>query len=129
MRRGTVVAVLTAALLGLTGCGEPVSSSATHHASSAATPDKSASAVTIRVEVKAGKVISGGGKHPVALHSDLVLEIVSDKADEVHIHGYDKEAEVAAGKPTRIEFTANIPGEFEVELHHSEVELCELQVQ
>src|SRR6266540_869636 len=67
---------------------------------------------------------SGGTTRPAA-----VLEILSDSDDEVHVHGYDKEAELKAGTPTKVSFTADVPGVFEVELHHSELELCELQVQ
>lgn len=137
--RGTGVAgVLTAAVLGLAGCGgggepgvAPSPTPATTEASPtpSATPSATAAAPTVRVEVKGGKVVSGGGRHKIKLGSTVVLEVVSDTADEVHVHGYDKEFALKPGKPSRIEFTADIPGVFEVELHESGAALAELQVQ
>ncbi|MGH3735065.1 MAG: hypothetical protein ACRDT6_05520 [Micromonosporaceae bacterium] len=137
--RGTAVAgVLTAALIGLAGCGgsEPdkaggASPEPTAEASPTGTTAASptAAAPTARIEIKGGKVTAGSGRHKVALGSTVVLEIVTDTADQVHVHGYDKEFDLTAGRPNRVEFTANIPGVFEVELHESGLALFELQVQ
>jgi hypothetical protein len=136
MRRLVAVAVLALGLFGLVGCGGSEAPKAAAPTKSVAGPNSTRTKPgatndqpTVRVAVKDGKVVSGGGKHNIKLGSEVVLEIVSDKADQVHVHGYDKEAELTAGKPTRIEFTADIPGVFEVELHHAELQLCELQVQ
>jgi hypothetical protein len=113
--------VVAGGLAGLAGCGGAADSP-----KSGGTPRPAA---VIEIEVKAGKVTKGGGKHEVKLGRKVVLEILSDSDDEVHVHGYDKEAELKAGTPTKVSFTADVPGVFEVELHHSELELCELQVQ
>lgn len=84
-------------------------------------------APTARFEVKNRKVVSGPRRVEVKLGSQVVIEVLVDAADEIHVHGYDDEAAVAPGKPTRLVLTANIPGVFEVELH-SGVMLCELRV-
>ena len=52
----------------------------------------------------------------------------SDVADEVHVHGYDLMADVAPGKPVRIEFTANLTGRFEIELEDRGKQIAQLTV-
>ena len=49
-------------------------------------------------------------------------------ADEAHVHGYDREAELAPGTPATVRFAADIPGVFEVELHETGTVLLSLQV-
>jgi sirohydrochlorin ferrochelatase len=49
--------------------------------------------------------------------------------DKVHLHGYDLSADVAPGRPAVIDFTADAPGVFEVELEQAHLRLVELQVQ
>jgi hypothetical protein len=44
-------------------------------------------------------------------------------------HGYDLSADVAPGRPAVIDFTADAPGVFEVELEQAHLRLFELQVQ
>ena len=39
--------------------------------------------------------------------------------DELHVHGYDIEEELPAGKQATIDFTADQTGVFEVETHES----------
>jgi len=55
--------------------------------------------------------------------------VTADRADEVHVHGYDRMVDVEPGKPAVLEFTANLPGVFEVELEEASLKLVELQVQ
>lgn len=59
---------------------------------------------------------------------EVLFEVDSDVADEVHVHGYDVEAELAAGKPTKVSFGADIEGVFEIELHESGATIAELTV-
>ena len=65
-----------------------------------------------------GKVAPDPGrKVEVATGDHVHLSVTSDHADEVHVHGYDIEKEVSAGGTVTIDFTAGIPGQFEVEAH------------
>jgi hypothetical protein len=52
-----------------------------------------------------------------------------DGGDPVDPHGYDLSADVAPGRPAVIDFTADAPGVFEVELEQAKLKLFELQVQ
>ncbi|MGH3661219.1 MAG: hypothetical protein ACRDT8_06255 [Micromonosporaceae bacterium] len=139
-REAAILGVAMMLLAGVSGCGggsdpgsagrddKPMTAQPTE---SEATPSESpsAEAPTVRVKIKSGKVTAGGGVHKIKLNSTVTLEITSDVADEAHVHGYDKTIKLKPGKPTRTTFTADIPGGFEVELHHAGTVLCELQVQ
>lgn len=81
----------------------------------------------IRVVVSGGDV-QGGGRVEVPLGARVVLLVEADRPDEVHVHTYDLAARVAPGEPARIEFTADIPGVFEVELEEAGVLLLQLEV-
>lgn len=86
-----------------------------------------ASGTLIEVTVSEGKV-EGGGRVPVELGSTVRLRVAADVTDEVHVHGYDLTARVTAAEPSELEFTADIPGVFEVELEESGVKLADLEV-
>ena len=82
----------------------------------------------IEVVVTAGRVSGDTGRVPVAAGEHVTLVVTSDAADEVHVHGYDLDAELSPGQPTEIAFDATIPGVFEVELHEAGTRLLSLQV-
>ncbi|MFP5320805.1 MAG: hypothetical protein ACLGIC_03060 [Acidimicrobiia bacterium] len=75
-----------------------------------------------------GGQVDGGGRQPVSVGDTVALVITSDVADEVHVHGYDLYADLVPGEAAVVEFTADIPGVFEVELHDARVPLVELEV-
>lgn len=81
------------------------------------------SSVEVRVEGAANS-----GRIQVDTGAEVRITVTADITDEVHLHGYDLNAEVAPGQPAVIEFTAEIPGIFEVELESSHRSLVELQV-
>jgi hypothetical protein len=64
-----------------------------------------------------------------AQRGDVVeIVIVSDVADQIHLHGYDIEAEVSPSTPTKVRFVADLPGIYEVEFEGSGQELFDLEV-
>jgi hypothetical protein len=139
--RRFVVAACAVTLLAAAGCGgndrpaaEASPSPVVTTAPTEASPSPSASASptvaapTAAFEVKGYKVVAGPRTVQVKLGTEVVLEVLSDADDELHVHGYEKKAKVTPGSPTRVSFAATIPGVFEVELH-SGVKLCDLRVQ
>ncbi len=97
--------------------------------SSSATSTPEAVAPTrIEVVVAGGKVTTAQPVVDVALGSPVLLVVTSDKADELHVHGYDKKASVTPGKPIELRFDATIPGVFEVETHAGHQRLVQLRV-
>jgi hypothetical protein len=84
--------------------------------------------VVLEVVVEGGSVLEGGGRESVPLGSTVALVVTSDVEEEIHLHGYDVELEVVPGVPAVLEFTADIPGVFEVELHGSGLGLWDLEI-
>ena len=131
-----------AALLGLplilavplSGCAGKAPDSAaagtTSGSTSSSASGTSSAATTQRIEVTVAGGKAGGdtGRVSVAVGTSVTLVVTSDVADEVHLHGYDKEAELSPRRPSEIQFDATIPGVFEVELHKAGTVLLRLQV-
>ena len=86
-------------------------------------------AQTIQVQVVGGQVQTANSEVNVPLGTPVRLEVASDTADELHVHGYEQHAPVSPGSPAVLEFTADIPGQFEVELENTQTELLQLRVQ
>ena len=61
------------------------------------------------------------GPRLVKLVRDEVVEmtVVSDRADELHVHGYNLYATLTPGKPATLRLTARRTGRFGFELHNS----------
>ncbi|HVF21344.1 MAG TPA: hypothetical protein VNA14_14040 [Mycobacteriales bacterium] len=72
--------------------------------------------LTAEVAVAGGKVTRKSSTFELKRGDRARIVVTSDAADEVHLHGYDVKAAVAPGSPATLEFTATIPGQFEVEL-------------
>ncbi len=83
---------------------------------------------SIEVTVQDGEV-SGHREVSVGVGTEVSLEVTSDTADRIHVHGYDLYEEVPAGGSATVEFTADIPGVFEVELEDNHLLLLELTVE
>ncbi|MFB7517045.1 hypothetical protein [Streptomyces sp. NPDC056144] len=58
----------------------------------------------------------------------LTLRITGDRADTVHVHGYDREVPLSPGTPATLTLTADRTGLFEVETHESGLLLTQLVV-
>ena len=65
---------------------------------------------------------------PVALGQTVILRLVSDTDQEYHVHGVDLEKQVAAGVEATFEFTADTPGDLEVESHTTDAVLATIRV-
>jgi heme/copper-type cytochrome/quinol oxidase subunit 2 len=83
----------------------------------------------IALVVTAGDVSGATGRVVVELGSEVRIEVTADVVDEVHVHGYDLTVDTVPGRAVITEFTADIPGVFEVELEESKLPLTQLQVQ
>jgi hypothetical protein len=87
------------------------------------------SGVLVQAKVTGNNVATTSKRVRVDLGQKVRIQVEADRAEEVHVHGYDLKGDVAPGKPAVIDFTANVPGVFEVELEEAGLELFELQVQ
>lgn len=56
------------------------------------------------------------------------IVVTSDEADSLHLHGYDETADLEPGQEAVLEFVADQTGLFELETHHSQLQLLQLVV-
>src|SRR5258708_5260955 len=140
LSRGTALALLPAlGMLVLAGCGGNSDAGSGSSPSTAPTtvttptgtatapqtstpsnttdPSGNTADVTINVTVANGKVNPSGASINVKASQTVLITAVSDAADEVHVHGYDKQLPLTPGKPASVKFVANMKGTFEVETH------------
>lgn len=133
----TAVALL--APLALAGCGGSDPSTVEAGASSSpavvpsdgGAPSQAAdteSAQVVSLTVAGGKVTGDTGRVSVEQGTRVRLTVLADVADEVHVHGYDLMQDTAVGQPVSLEFVADRPGVFEVELEGAGLPLTRLAV-
>lgn len=75
-----------------------------------------------------GQVATESDRYVVDVGSTVELRVVTDVADDAHLHGYNVSATADESGFARITFTANLPGVFEVELEDQSVVLFEIVV-
>lgn len=75
-----------------------------------------------------GGEVEGGGRIEVPLDGEVRLTVTADVSDEVHIHGYDIFFDVEPGVAATHDFTADIPGIFDVELEANHTLLVALEI-
>ncbi len=94
-----------------------------------ATTTNLAATTTIPIDVyyEGGQLV-GPGRFTFAVGDEVLVRVLSDVDDEIHVHGYDLLFPVTAGVPVEIALTAEVPGIFEVELESSHTLLFELEV-
>ncbi|MEU2025261.1 hypothetical protein ABZ565_24415 [Streptomyces sp. NPDC016469] len=95
-------------------------------ASPAGTPDDDTT--TVEIAVEGGKVSPAPGRTEIEKGRTVRLRVRSDRDDVLHVHGYDKEAKLPAGRTVTVAFTADRTGLFEVETHESDLLLTQLVV-
>lgn len=116
-RVATISALVLMVASGVAGCG-----------SSGAKTAPAASTTTVIDFVEAhGARVSGPAMTTVKTGATVTISVSTDVPDELHVHGYDKEAETTEGKAT-VTFTADLPGVFDIELHKSDLALGQLTV-
>ena len=128
-RLGAFLAVVL--LLALAACGSgdsPTIDVPESTPTTTASGGAAAAGTVLAVTVRGGSVVEGASRQRATLNQPVTIRVTSDVADEVHVHGYDKKVEVAAGRTGEVTFVANIPGVFEVEFERSHRLLFTLEV-
>jgi hypothetical protein len=135
-----VLAALAVAL-GLAACGgsepstEPATPAVTTTEEPAAPGATTESAqpetaeASVAVEVRDGQPVGGPKELTVAKGDTVTIEVSVDAPQEIHVHGYELEAEATPETPAVIEFTADLEGVFDVESHTSEALLAKVVVE
>ncbi|HEU4656192.1 MAG TPA: hypothetical protein VFR97_01640 [Capillimicrobium sp.] len=81
------------------------------------------------IVVKGGAPVGGVARLEATKGDRVEFRVRSDAPDELHVHGYEIEEELPAGRTVDVSFPADIDGRFEIELHGSETQIAELEVQ
>jgi FtsP/CotA-like multicopper oxidase with cupredoxin domain len=110
-------------------------------ANSAQTPTATATATASDGEATATPTPTATPKPPPLLQAGKVTTLTydqgetvrfrvrSDKAEEVHIHGYDIKKDLESGQTATVTFKASITGIFEIEFEGSATQIAELKVE
>jgi heme/copper-type cytochrome/quinol oxidase subunit 2 len=137
--RAAVVTATTALLIGgLVGCGGSSNtaspsltpSSAPAGASGSSTTKQPAPAgLVVNVTITNGQVTPTNATLQAKVGQPITFNVTSDATDELHVHSTpDHEFEVAAAPNQRFQFSIDVPGSVEVELHHLDRTVATIQV-
>lgn len=141
LRRPISYAAGLAIAASLTACGgagdDPVvgttsssssSSSSSSTSSSSTSSESSTAARTIDITVTGNKVSPPPTTVDLGVGQSLTLTVTSDHADQLHLHGFEIEKDLVAGKPLSVTVTGAQPGVYDVETHHPELRLLKIAV-
>jgi hypothetical protein len=124
-----------AAALVLAGCGSPYSPATSSSSvsppssSSAGTSQPAPEGVSIDITIAGGTVTPTNTTLQAKIGEPITLHVDSDAADELHVHSVpDHEFEVEAKPGQTFDFTVDVPGSVEVELHHLNRTVATIQV-
>lgn len=112
----------------LAGCGARPADSPT---SAGESPARSAAAdaVVLDITIAHGTVNPANAALSARINEPITLNVTSDADDELHVHAVpEHEFEVKPGAAQRFEFTVDVPGRVEIELHHLNRTVAVLQV-
>jgi hypothetical protein len=76
----------------------------------------------------AGGVASGPAVFSYDLGDTVDITVISDVDDELHVHGYDLVFALTADLPITLDFVADVPGVFEVEIHTGHAHVFDIEV-
>lgn len=131
-KRALALLLAVFALVGLAACGSDDDSTTTAATTTSgnekATTQESKKPAIPTIVVRNGEPVDGVQELEYSAGDQIRFRVSSNKADEVHVHGYDVEEEIPAGGSATLAFPADIEGIFEVELHGSETQIAELRV-
>lgn len=125
----------------LTGCGgsssddtaEPSQTSAPGPATNQELPavtstNPAPQSKAIEIGFADGQVQGGRRTERVEVGEQVRIRAVSDVAEELHVHTYDRRVELRPSEPADVVFTADIPGRHEVEFERSGRQALTLEV-
>jgi plastocyanin len=120
------VVVVVAVVIAVSGGGDDgnqvtsTNTSSTNTTSTQQAGQPAPAADSFKVQIKDEKPVGGAQNFKVKKGDNVKIVVSSDTHDVIHLHGYDIEKDVEAGKPATFKFTADIEGIFEIESHVAE---------
>ena len=116
--RGLLAATaVAAAVCGLAGCG-------------GSSNQPQAAPLVVDVTIAKGQVTPANDTLQAKVHQQITLRVTSDATDELHVHSTpDHKFQVAAAPNQTFQFSVDVPGNVEVELHHLDRTVATIHVQ
>lgn len=97
-------------------------------AEKAGVSDSQPATLVVPIELKKGEVTGGPKVIKLKVGDVVTLRILSDAADEIHLHGYNKRMRVKPGVESELSVHLNRSGRFVMEAHKTHVELGAIEV-
>jgi heme/copper-type cytochrome/quinol oxidase subunit 2 len=115
--RHTLIPIAASALLvGLVGCSSTANNSAPGD-------------LTVNVTIADRQVTPANATLQAKVGRPITFHVTSDATDELHVHSVpDHKFEIAAAPNQTFQFTVDVPGSVEVELHHLDRTIATIQV-
>jgi hypothetical protein len=106
LRSAFVFFAAVATASALAGCGSPSKTGA-------------GAGLSFNITISHGQVTPANATLQATVHQPITLHVSSDVADELHVHSVpDHKFEVAAAANQTFQFSVDVPGSVDVELHH-----------
>jgi hypothetical protein len=119
IRSSLVAAWVVALAWALVACG-----------GTASQPQSPAGGPVLDVTIAKGQVTPTNATLQAKVHQPITLRVSSDATDELHVHSTpDHKFPVAAAPNQTFQFSVDVPGNVEVELHHLDRTIATIQVQ
>ena len=141
MTTSRILSILTAAALITAGCGgstssdnapgnAPSSQPSTIGPSNMPNDQAPPPRLLVDVTIKDGKVTPTNEQLKAGVKEQIIIRINSDAADELHVHSTpDHKFNVEAKPLQSFQFTVDVPGKVDVELHKLNQTIATIQVQ
>ncbi|WP_197376346.1 hypothetical protein [Mycolicibacterium baixiangningiae] len=138
-RRSGSVLIMTAAALLVAACGgsqdsgeasSPGPSASTINPSEMTDQQRPTDRLTIDISIEGGTVTPTNARLQGKVGQPIVLRVNSDVADELHVHSVPEHTFAVEPKPgQQFQFTVDVPGNVDIELHNLHLVIAGVQVQ
>ena len=116
IRKALNATAVAALMIGLVGCSNTANSPAPGN-------------LTINVTIANRQVNPVNATLQAKVHQPITVHVTSDATDELHVHSVpDHKFEIAAAPNQTFQFSVDVPGSVEVELHHLDRTIATIQV-
>ena len=138
MTKSRALIVLAAAALITTGCGSSSDTESTPASPSETTVNPSQmedhqappERLTVDVTIQAGNVTPSNEQLTATVKQPIIIRVNSDAADELHVHSNPEHTfKVEAKQGQSFQFTVDVPGKVDVELHQRKRTIATIAVQ
>ena len=86
--------------------------------------------LVIDVDIKGGNVTPSNEQLQAGVKEQVIIHVNSDAADELHVHSTPEHTFKVEAKPMQtFQFTVEVPGKVDVELHHLNKIIATITVQ